>query len=428
MPQNILGENIDDPARRETETVVIEHIAKERPAERVQEVEHGVVEQVRSLLSQEAKPKPEIQWRAGIEHWQKWSSEQAMNGDFVRIGEYKVLEKIGSGGEAEVLKVSAGKDSNGEEILFAAKVIRLNGSQEKIRSVQERSIQAAKIAARHSHPNILKINEVARISDEKSDAGYSLVYITPIQEKGSMNKLQNYVARLSEVEKLDFIEDNLTPLLQALQQFNRYGLHMDIKPENILYNDSEEPVICDFGVALIHDQIQKYQESAEIHGTPLYMAPEQVVNDFPLTEKVDQYAIALTFFSVLTGAELYPEDTFNKIINKKVQLARSVLVNRAQQKKVEDRLMDAGVPNELVEVLKKMLQSNPDNRFDTTKILAKVDESLRAARARLGEGTGKWKVVLDDPEFFRNQIASNETVALKDGEQSEETVLFKRKG
>jgi serine/threonine protein kinase len=82
---------------------------------------------------------------------------------------------------------------------------------------------------------------------------------------------------------------------------SRKVIHRDLKCENILLNESLEPVICDFGLAALTPKGVANQMNI---GTPKYMAPELFVDDYndEYTGKVDVYAYAVILYEMFTDS------------------------------------------------------------------------------------------------------------------------------
>ncbi|HEY0136773.1 MAG TPA: protein kinase, partial [Nannocystis sp.] len=82
-------------------------------------------------------------------------------------------------------------------------------------------------------------------------------------------------------------------------------VHRDLKPANILIEPGGRVVITDFGIARgLADDGGRTQGMV---GTPLYMAPEQV-EGAPVDGRTDLYALGLTLFEMLTGAQPFIAD------------------------------------------------------------------------------------------------------------------------
>ena len=123
-------------------------------------------------------------------------------------------------------------------------------------------------------------------------------------------------------------------------------VHRDIKPENILLTSKEGLglKIIDFDTATVFEK--GYQK--EMHGTPLYMAPEIVKGKY--TEKCDLWSCGMIMFIMLTGGAPYDgtdEEIFNILKNVKINID----------------LMCAGKSDEAKDLMKKLLEPGPEKRI-----------------------------------------------------------------
>lgn len=91
-------------------------------------------------------------------------------------------------------------------------------------------------------------------------------------------------------------------LLETLSHVHASGVvHRDLKPENVLVRPDGQPIMLDFGVSLLHTPGSKRLTSdGQIIGTPLYLAPEQILEN-PADARTDLYAIGVMLFEALTG-------------------------------------------------------------------------------------------------------------------------------
>jgi serine/threonine protein kinase len=137
----------------------------------------------------------------------------------------------------------------------------------------------------------------------------------------SLEKLLEREGPLSAVRALKVLD----PVLRALGVAHEHGIvHRDVKPDNIFLardEDDADPIVkvVDFGIAR-----RQLAEGAKITGenttlgTPLYMAPEQILSAHDTTAAADQYAFGVTMYQCLTGRFPFETDTIAGIIANKI--------------------------------------------------------------------------------------------------------------
>lgn len=111
--------------------------------------------------------------------------------------------------------------------------------------------------------------------------------------------------RLSSPEAAALIA-KVAHALQAVHEFGR--LHLDIQPNNILLGQDGEPRLIDFGMSQSRIESTLYRSGIVGHGTPEYMAPEQLTGDGErIGVATDIYALGAVLHELLTGARPQPE-------------------------------------------------------------------------------------------------------------------------
>ena len=206
-----------------------------------------------------------------------------------RIGPYEIVEEIGRGGMGIVYR--AVDPVIGRSV--AIKTIRLDGltdPNEKAR-LRERLFREARSAGLLSHPNIVTIYQIAEQAD--------LAYIAMEFVRGP--NLDQMLTRGKPLEREALLEA-VRQIAAALDYAHAKGIvHRDIKPGNILFSESGDVKITDFGIAKL-SQAKRLTRTGLVIGTPPYMSPEQV-QDKPVDGRADQFSLAVMVFAMLTGVE-----------------------------------------------------------------------------------------------------------------------------
>ena len=265
----------------------------------------------------------------------------------LQIGDYQILETIGSGGMGTVYKAIHQRMKR----IVALKVIRsdLNHVPDRLKRF-EREVQTA---ARLSHPNVVTA------FDAGEDQGIHYLICEYIDGE-SLTQL------VRESGPLNF-SDALNCILQVAQGLEyahgRGVIHRDIKPANILVDDQGDLKILDMGLArlqqssedLLADGSQTQLTSSQFFmGTIDYMAPEQARNTRLADHRSDIYSLGCTFYFLLTAKPVYNgETTVERILAHKDQPI--------------PRLSDLSlqIPIEFDSIFEKMMAKDPDDRYNS---------------------------------------------------------------
>ncbi len=140
------------------------------------------------------------------------------------------------------------------------------------------------------HPGLLSAEELIEV-----DGGDALVmqFVEGVDLRASLSTAAGAAGALAHPERFRRV---VLALLDALQALHEAGLiHMDLKPSNILVDADDHVHVLDFGLSRVAADARP-----ENSGTPLYMSPEQLLGYAP-TSSVDQYALGIMLFEVLTG-------------------------------------------------------------------------------------------------------------------------------
>ena len=199
---------------------------------------------------------------------------------------YEILGRIGQGGMGEVFlaRQIALKRDVAIKFLRPDALGRGNG-------LLERFHREATLMASVSDPHIVPIHNFG------TESGRPFLVMDYLPG-GDLR------ARLTPGEPmpLDRVARLLTPISGALVRLHDRGIiHRDLKPENILIRGECDPMLTDFGIAVLRESMGTLTGTQIGIGTPGYTAPEQQFGTGKVDERADQYAVAALAYELTTG-------------------------------------------------------------------------------------------------------------------------------
>ena len=211
------------------------------------------------------------------------------------IGHYRVLRLLGEGGMGAVYEA----EQENPRRIVALKVIKpsLVGPE-----LLRRFEHEARALGRLQHPGIAQIYEAGT-----AETGFGPQPYFAMEFIRGMSLLE-YAGQqqLNARERLDL----LVRICEAVHHAHQRGLiHRDLKPGNILVDETGQPKILDFGVARATDsdaQGTRQTDLGQLVGTLAYMSPEQALGDpLELDTRSDVYALGVILYELLAGCMPY---------------------------------------------------------------------------------------------------------------------------
>lgn len=267
------------------------------------------------------------------------------------LGKYRLVEKIGQGGMAQVYKAY----QPDLDRYVAVKVLHphLTGDPE----FEARFRREARAIAALEHSNIV------RIYDFDTAEGLAFLVMEYVEGSNLRTRLRDMAGR---GELLDLAEaGHITgALADALDYAHRQGVvHRDLKPSNVLIDAEGRPVLNDFGIARMLDTTT-ITESGSTPGTPAYMSPEQGQGE-PGDARSDTYALGVLLYQLCTGQVPFDADTPYAIILKHMTAPLP-----------PPRSLRPDLPEAIERVILKAMAKDPAGRFQTAGDMARA---VRAA-------------------------------------------------
>src|SRR5437016_1236543 len=285
------------------------------------------------------------------------------------LGDYELLEEIGRGGQGVVFR--ARQKSLNRTV--AVKVISLG--QWASKAHLKRFRLEAEAAARLEHPGIVPIHEVG---ERDGSCYFSMKFV----EGGQLDEVVRH-APMSSRQAAELV----ARVARTVHYAHEHGiLHRDIKPGNILLDAKGEPHLTDFGLARLVETESDVTRSADVLGTPSYMAPEQAAGKIrKLTSATDVYGLGAVLYQLLTGHPPFAGGTTYETI-------RLLLDTEPRQ----PRLVNPKIDRDLSTICLKCLEKDPKRRYASALALAEDlerwlnYEPIAARRTGLLARGAKW--------------------------------------
>ncbi|RHT82928.1 Stk1 family PASTA domain-containing Ser/Thr kinase [Clostridiaceae bacterium AM27-36LB] len=259
---------------------------------------------------------------------------------------YEILEKIGTGGMAEVFK---GKDHKLNRYV-AVKVLKeeFRDNDGFVKKFKEEAQAAAGLA----HPNIVNVYDVG---DENG-----IYYI--VMELVEGITLKNYIGRKGRltIKEATSIAIQVSAGLEVAH--NNHIVHRDIKPQNIIISREGKVKVTDFGIA---KATTSQTTTSSAMGSVHYASPEQARGGY-VDHRSDIYSLGIVMYEMVTGRVPFDGET-----------AVTVAVKHLQEQMVPPSKYCPEIPYSLEQIIKKCTEKSPDRRYqDIGDLMADLKQSL----------------------------------------------------
>ena len=278
------------------------------------------------------------------------------------LGKYRIVEKIGSGGMANVYKgLQVGLE---REVAIKVLPPAYAKDLDRLKRFRRESQATAKL----SHPNIITIYD----SGEQDGFYY---YVMEYLKAESLETIIKDEGKLALKQALKIAKDVLKALVYT---HDKSIIHRDLKPGNIRFDLRGNAIVTDFGLVKDLEETSITMTGISI-GTPQYMSPEQLLGE-DVDERSDLYQLAVLFYEMICG---------------QTPFAGKSPYSDGQDKDTPPITppteFQQDIPEALEELILKSLSRNPDDRHQSAdemlQALTKVERKVEARQASLRSAT-----------------------------------------
>lgn len=252
---------------------------------------------------------------------------------------YEILERIGSGGMADVYK---GKDHKLNRFV-AVKVLKSDYRSDEV--FIQKFLSEAQAAAGLMHPNVVNVYDVGQ------DRG--LYYM--VMELVEGISLKDYIEKKGQLSAKETISISIQMVTGIQAAHNQHIIHRDIKPQNIIISKDGKVKVTDFGIARATTSTNTI--STNVMGSVHYTSPEQARGGI-VDEKSDIYSAGITMYEMITGHVPFDGDS---------TVAVAIKHLREEIKSPSEEVPD--IPYSLECIIMKCTQKNTTMRYQNCQEL-----------------------------------------------------------
>lgn len=286
----------------------------------------------------------------------KWQAEKLLQGKHKGyfLGKYRLMSLLGKGGMSSVFLA--------EHILMrrrcAIKVLPTKRVADS--SYLARFHREAQAVAALDHPNIVRAYDVDHQTDRDAEIHFLVMeYVEGLS-------LQELVSKKGPLE-FDEAAEYIRQAALGLESAHRAGMvHRDIKPGNLLVDQSGVVKLLDLGLARYFSNEEPgtaltIAHDEKVLGTADYLAPEQALDSHTVDHRADIYSLGCTLYFLLTGHPPFTEGT----------LAQRLMAHQTKEPPLVEKDRPE-IPPSLAAIVRKMMSKKADDRYSTAAETSEV--------------------------------------------------------
>lgn len=271
-----------------------------------------------------------------------------------QLGRYRVVQRLGAGGMAEVFLAKSSGAEGIEKLLVVKRILPTYARQPKFIAM---FVDEAKVALRLNHPNIVQVYAFEQV---RSEFLLAMEYV----DGPDLNQLFSHLRRRGRRLPWGISAYVAMEIAKALDYAHRRRdeqgepldiVHRDVSPQNVLLSPEGSVKLADFGIAKAR---LGSQETGVVKGKFSYMSPEQARGE-NVDARSDIYSLGVLLSELLMGRRMYPH-----------QRGADVLVSVKRGEKTLPRQIDPTIPVELDRIASRAMAAAPEDRFASSRALA----------------------------------------------------------
>ncbi len=275
---------------------------------------------------------------------------------------YRIESLIGRGGMADVYR---GLDT------VLQRPVAIKVLSERSEDVRKRFLREARAMAMLNHRNIIGVYDAGEFDT------YSYIVMEYIDGR-TLGEIPQ--SELTMHKAVQFFIDLFDALAYAHE---KQIIHRDVKPANIMVLKDGTIKIMDFGLSRRMTDLSMATQAGEIVGTIAYLAPERFLGK-PADARSDLYSVGVVMYEIFTGDVPFKSSNDDLV---------SVIFAHANEPPAPPRSRNRNIPPVLETIILKLLEKDPDRRYQNAKDAADDLRALLAPATEKTPGRGRTTTV-----------------------------------
>jgi serine/threonine protein kinase len=309
------------------------------------------------------------------------------------FGRYTLLQRLGSGGMAEVFMARAVSVGGFEKLLAIKRLLPYCTQDQEVVALLG---DEARITVRLTHPNIVQVFDFGRVNDSYFIA---MEYVDGLDLRSLLRPDETVSKALPLGVTLYIISCLLDALEYAHIRTDENGqrldiIHRDVSPHNILLSREGQVKLTDFGVARAAISLH-VSRVGDIKGKFSFMPPEQLFGS-EIDHRVDIFAVGAILYEMLSGQQAYRSASIGEHLN----LLRFEV--DPPSKYTPD------LPPEIDALCLKALDKNPGRRFSSAAEFAAALRKLMMRHCSFSRSPASLLADLVEAALSEGRLANSE--------------------
>jgi eukaryotic-like serine/threonine-protein kinase len=309
--------------------------------------------------------------------WMKREDRRSRSGadgsnDGGKLGEYQLMEVLGSGGMAEVWKARSFGPGGFERQVVIKRIHSAHAADPEFLRL---FVDEAKISGLLHHPSVVEVHGFG----EHAGTPYLVMeFVEGPSVSRVLRTLRTAGRRMSPAVAAYVAREVCRALAYVHELGDDQGnplsiVHRDVTPSNILFTRGGGVKLLDFGVAKFRCS-ESLTRAGTVRGKPAYLAPEQI-EEKPIDRRIDLFALGVVLYEMLSLEHLFAGDSDMVTVKKVLEME----VPRPSTK-------CAGVPAALDAIVMKALERDPGRRYQNAAEMARdLDEVVIGSSLHVDE-------------------------------------------